>query len=48
MNRFPTENYHHLALDISAIDAENLFREKKADEGHHGDNEQQRKRELAP
>ena len=48
MNRFSTENHHDLALHISAIDTKDLLREKKTDEGRHGDNEHERKPELAP
>jgi|SRR5437667_4601591 len=48
MNRFPTENDHHLALDISVIDAKDLPRKKEANEWQQGGNDQQRKSELAP
>ena len=48
MDRFSTEDDHHLALDISAIDAKNLLREEEAKERHQGEKNQQRKPELAP
>src|SRR5882724_2144905 len=48
MYRFPAENDHHVPLNISAIDAKDLLREKEADERQQGGNDQQRKSELAP
>src|SRR5438874_2621849 len=48
MDRFSTEDDHHLALDISAIDTKDLLREEEANERQQGCNYQQHKPELAP